>query len=358
MGNAVERFRDDSSAEREILGPALARLLGLSREMLNASLEAMLQGVARAPTERLSRRVSRHGCNTPVLVVLAGNVPALSVQPLLPALLLRVPVLLKSASAEPLFAPAFVEALTRREPLLKTAIAAVTWQGGDASVEELVLRRCRRVVAYGADASLTELRRRARGRLVEYGSKLSLAVVGREVDPKDIADGLARDIALFEQRGCLSIQSVISAGEARDLADALALALRRYAAVWPPGPCEPGLAAAVQQLRTEGLMRGLYQPTMDLEAGTVVVESEARISPSPGLRTVRIHAVEDLATLPLHLEAWSGRLQGVALAGGSAWALEPELSRLGVSRTALPGELQLPDACWPNSGHDPLAVFL
>ena len=60
----------------------------------------------------------------PTWVILAGNLPALAVQPLLPALALRRPVLLKSPSAEPLFAPAFLEALTRREPRLAGAVAA------------------------------------------------------------------------------------------------------------------------------------------------------------------------------------------------------------------------------------------
>ena len=104
-------------------------------------------------------------------------------------------------------------------------------------------------------------------------------------------------------------------------------------------------------------MRGLYCADLPLAVGTVVLETESRLIPSPGLRTVRIQPVADLARLPELLSEWSGRLQGAALAGGEAWDLEPHLANLGVSRFALPGELQTPDASWHNGGVHPLAVL-
>ena len=105
-------------------------------------------------------------------------------------------------------------------------------------------------------------------------------------------------------------------------------------------------------------MRGLHLADLDLRQGTVVVESQPPLSPSPGLRTVRIYPVDDLAHLPAQLQGWTGRLQGLALAGSAAWSLEPRLQELGISRSAEPGELQLVDACWRNGGHDPLESFL
>src|SRR6185312_1915288 len=88
--DTVATFLRQGSLERRALDPPLAKLCGLSREGLRAGLEA-------------------------VLVVLASNLPGLAVQPLLPALAAGRPVLLKSSSAEPLFAPAFLSALARRE---------------------------------------------------------------------------------------------------------------------------------------------------------------------------------------------------------------------------------------------------
>jgi hypothetical protein len=94
-----------------------------------------------------------------------------------------------------------------------------------------------------------------------------------------------------------------------------------------------------------------------LRQGTVIVDPDPELRPSPGLRTVRVHPLEDLGRLPEILGSWRGRLQGAALAGEEAWALEPELTGMGISRFAAPGELQSPDATWFNGGIDPLAAL-
>ncbi len=305
-----------------------------------------------------------------VLVILASNLPALAVQPLLPALAARRPVLLKSPSSEPLFAPAFVRALAHRLPPVAEAVAAASWRGGDEAIEAPLLARCETILAYGGDEALANLRRRAAeaggARLVSYGARTSLAAVARDADLGASAAGIARDVALFDQRGCLSVAAVYVEGDearSRELARALAESLGRRAASWPPGPAEPGELAAVQQVRTEASLRRLFAPGVagasgDPARGTVVVEPRASFQPTPGLRTVRVHPVADLAPLPAILEPWRGRLQGAALAGERALALAGALESLGVSRIAPPGELQSPDARWHNGGIDPLEVLL
>jgi hypothetical protein len=72
---------------------------------------------------------------------------------------------------------------------------------------------------------------------------------------------------------------------------------------------------------------------------------------------VRIHPLADCAQLPALLSAWSGRLQGAALAGAEAWDLSASLEELGVSRCAAPGALQSPDATWHNGGISPLVAL-
>jgi hypothetical protein len=359
----VEVFLAPGSPERQALDPALARLCRLSPEGLAAGLAAVLGGVRENPAAALferARGLSRGaagGTAGPVLAVLAANLPALAVQPLLPALALGRPVFLKSPSAEPLFAPAFLAALGRREPRLATAVAAAAWPGGDAALEAAVLAGVGTVLGYGGEEALADLERRAPGKLVRYGPKTSLAVVGKEVDPLAAARGLGRDVALFDQRGCLSIAAVYTAGDAEALAAGLAAALADLARRWPPGPAEPGAAAAAQQLRLTAEMRGLRLSSLPLGTGTVIVDPEPAFHPSPGLRTVRIHPLADLARLPAILAPWQGRLQGAALAGADAWRLAGALAGLGISRIAAPGELQSPDASWHNGGVDPLAAL-
>lgn len=356
-GETVARFLRPSSLERRALDPALARFGRLSRPGLEAALETVLGGVRREAAAAVLAGTRRPAEAGPVLVVLAGNLPALAVQPLLPVLALRRPVLLKSSSAEPLFAPAFLAALARREPRLAGAVAAATWPGGEAELEAPVLAGVGTVLAYGEREALDDLERRAPGKVVEYGPKTSLGVVGADADLRDAAFGLARDIALFDQRGCLSIAAVYTSGDAAALAGHLGVALSDFARRWPPGPSVRPELVAVQHVRLEAEMRSLHQEPLSLQTGTVIVDPNPTFRPSPGLRTVRVHPLPDLGRLPELLLPWRGRLQGAALAGREAWDLEPRLRDLGLSRTAPPGELQSPDASWHNGGIDPLEAL-
>jgi len=364
----VEAFLDPRSPERRELAPPLAALCGLSAAGLDAGLAAVLGGVRRDPAAALLARAAAltgaAGAPAPVLVVLASNLPALAVQPLLPALALRRPVLLKSPSSEPLFAPAFLAALTRREPRLAGAVAAATWPGGDAELEAPLLAAAGAIVAYGGSEALADLERRAAGkRFVGYGPKMSLAAIEMSAGtapPEELAAGLARDVALFDQRGCLSVVAVYVAGgldDAARLAACLEAALGDLAVRWPSGPAAAPALAAVQQLRLESELRGLPPASLPPAAGTVLLEPEPELRPSPGLRTVRVHPLSDLDRLPEILAPWRGRLQGAALAGPAAWRLAPRLVDLGISRCAAPGDLQSPDASWHNGGIDPLEAL-
>jgi hypothetical protein len=357
-GDTVATFLRPGSLERRALDPPLARLCGLSREGLRAGLEAVLGGVRREPAALLFARARLASADAgPVLVILASNLPGLAVQPLLPALALGRPVLLKSPSAEPLFSPAFLSALVRREPRLGAAVAAATWEGGDAELEDQVLAGVGTVLAYGGQEALDDLQRRAPGKVIAYGPKISLAVVGADVEPRQAAEGLARDIALFDQRGCLSVVAVYTGGDGETLGQALAEELLDLARRWPPGPPSRPALVAVQHLRLEAEMRGFWHSSLAPREGTVVVDPALELRPSPGLRTVRVQPLADLSRLPGLLRSWKGRLQGAALAGKAAWKLEPKLRELGISRFSPPGELQSPDATWHNGGIDPLEAL-
>lgn len=371
--DAVAAFLDPASPERRQVQEALLQGSRLSPEGLEAGLRAVLGGVRGASAARLFAEAARRArpralaSNGFALIVLAGNLPALAVQPLLPALAARRPALLKSPSAEPAFAPAFVAALARRLPALGEALAAATWSGGDEALEAPLLGRAGVVLAYGDEDAVASLERRTResggARFVGHGPKTSVAAVSAEALIGNVALGLARDVALFDQRGCLSVAAVYLEGDgraARALADALAGELGRLARELPPGPADAAAAGAVQQVRGEAEARGLHAPPVGagLAAGTVIVEARHAFRPSPGLRTIRVHPLPDLARLPEILAPWRGRLQGAALAGAAAEALAPALAELGVSRTAAPGRLQHPDALWHNGGVHPLEALL
>ncbi len=358
----IAAFLEPGSPERSALLPRLLASSRLSPEGLTEGLEIVLGGASGAAAAALARRAEAATAAAPdrlAGVVLAGNIPALAVQSLLPALLLGRPLLLKSSSSEPWFAPALVAALVAREPTLAGAFAAVTFGVDDTAALAAAFGEADPLLAYGGTEAVASLSATFGARLVAHGPKASVAFVGAEVDPVGTARGLARDIALFDQRGCLSVQAVYTDGDPQELAEALAWALELESARLPHGPIDAPTAAAVQQLRaTADLQPGrCSERHLALAVGTVLVESETFFRPVPGLRTVRVHGVSKLTdALPAFAE-WKGRLQGAVLAGPTADELAASLPLLGFSRLAPPGELQSADASWANGGIDPLEVF-
>lgn len=358
---SVGALLDPESDERRALMPALVATSRLSPEGLTEALEVVLAGWTGEAAARLAARARSGGVSSPAGVVLAGNVPGLAAQSLLPALLAGRPLLIKSASSEPLFAPALVAALARREPALGEAFAAVTFAGGEPGLARAAFAETGVVLAYGGADALAALAGELGERLVAQGPKASLAFVAGEIDPITTGKALARDVALLDQRGCLSVQAVWVEGseaDAREVAEALAFGLEIEERRLPPGPADAHALGAVQQLRGEAELRdariGRDRPAA---AGTVVLTSEVAFRPSPGLRSVRVHAVARVGDALVALDPWRGRLQGAALAGEGARAISDELSALGLSRLAEPGRLQSADAAWANGGIDPFAVF-
>jgi hypothetical protein len=380
----VDAFRTPQSEERCRLDPELRSATALSQPCLDASLDALLDGftpaevrtvlarsravIARARAA-ITRARSAHAAAPPAasapaphLIVLAASLPGVVVQPLLVSLALRRPALLKSSSREPFFAPAFVAALAAREPSLADAVAALSWRGGDTAIEEPLLEVTDRVVAYGGALALADLRRRAGQRLIAFGPKASVALIGATVDGAElerVAAGLARDVALFEQRGCLSLQAIYTDGDADALARALAPALRAAAQRWPPPPLAAADAAALRLAREEAAFLGCRVAATPLEQATVIVDPRSLFLPTAGHRMVRIHPVPELAAALDILGPHRARLQGAALAGASAQdhGLRRRLAALGVSYLCAPGRLQSPGASWSNGGVDLVAAL-
>ena len=383
-------FLDPGSPERRALDSNLAQATGLSPAGLNHGLRTIGAGMLGKPAATELRRPKHQQEDGFSLVILPASPPGLMLQSLLPALAARAPVLFKASSAEPHFAPAFLAALSKRLPTLRDAYAAATWTGGDASVEAHLYEAARLVVAYGGEETIHALAARGRAprrttgrpapprqscrpaprranrrwaarvetaaphRLITFGPKLSLGWVGADADLEKAARGMALDIATFEQRGCLSVHAVFAApGIAADFATALTAALVELATELPAGRGSAAERAGVRLAREDADLRALLCHGDALDAGTVILESNDRIDPSPGLRTVRIHGVSELPTL----DDWNGRLQGVAVAGRMPASVRRAFEQAGVSRFAPAGELQATDAAWRNGGIDLAAEF-
>jgi len=354
----TEALLDPESEERRALMPALVATSRLSAEGLSEALGVIVGGARESAVETLVARLGEAATRAPAAVVLAANVPALAVQTMLPALLLGRPLLVRSSSREPLAAAALVGALTRREPALAEAFAALTWRGEAAELEEAAFAGAERIVAYGGAAAIAGLAARWGDRLVAHGPRASLALVAGVHDPLGVARALARDVSLLDQRGCLSVQAVYVTGDPRPLGEALAFALEAEGKTLPPGPVDAATAAAVQQMRGEAALRDALLSDLELATGTVVTAPDARFAPVPGLRSVRLHAIAAPDEAGEALAPWRGRLQGMAWAGEEGEAAARTLaSPLGLARIAAAGRLQHAEAGWASGGIDPLAAL-
>lgn len=367
----VTAFLDPASTERQALDPRLLAATGLSPEGLSASLRALLSGFRGAPLGVLAARARALAtiepaprADGPLVVILAAEPVGLAVQTLLPALLRRRTVLYKTSTHERWFTPAFVASLASRLPAIGEAVVVTCWSGGDEGSERRALGDADQVIAYGGAAAVRSLAKRVPvDRLTVFGPRLSLGVLGADADLTAAARGFARDITGFDQRGCLALQAIFVAGAggenatgASRRADELARHLATALADQPP-PGTPTLAglAGQRQVETDAALRGLPLYRVDPTEpawGLVVVDPEPRLRPSPGLRTVRLLPIAAAAAIPAALASWRGQLQGVALAGADALALSCELTALGASWLAPPGELQCPDATWNNGDVD------
>jgi hypothetical protein len=295
--------------------------------------------------------------------VLASNVPGLAVPAIALGCLAGAAVLIKSGRHDTHSAPAFRRALAAVDPELAETVVAAYWPGGDPAYDDALLPRADVVVATGSDATIDALAARLPRPPIAYGTRLSVAAVGRDAlaEPDALAARLAVDVALYEQRGCLSPHAVFvedggavsSLGFARHLAAALDVLAVRL----PPAP------ASVEEraVRRAFVLEAEWERGVGARVGaggTVIHDARPSLRATCGLRTVRVHPMPALAALPEMLPAGVVECIGVAAPADQIAALVPALARLGVSRVCRLGAMQRPPLSWPRGQRPPLAALL
>ncbi len=348
LAAAARRWRADAA-----LRDALPAQAGLSPPVLGAGLDAAADALdADAMIALADRELGAIRPPRPWLVahVLASNVPALGVPAIALTCLAGAAAVIKSGRADRLSAPAFRRALEAEDAELAATVVTAYWPGVDTATARAALAPADIVVATGQDATLASLARRLAGRLVAHGERTSIVVVGRGAEPGDgLAERVARDVALHDQRGCLSPAAVYVEDDADAFADRLVAALAAVADAWPPGPLAAAERAAHRVAVAEAEWTGAR--ALGDAAGTVLLAPDARPRPCPGRRTVWVHP---LAGLPDLLPP--GRIECVGVAG-TVLDLDA-LRRLGVSRVCAAGRMQRPPLSWPRGQHAPLRALL
>jgi hypothetical protein len=351
---------------REGLARALA---GWSGAALRSLVDAELGGIAALAGET---RTACAGFDT-TAVILAGAIPMPTLLALVAPLVLRSPVLAKAAARDPVTPRLVARSLAETDAELARALGVVEFPGADAERTAALLEaEC--IVASGSDATIAALRARipdAR-RLVARGHRLSLAALGPDATRgpalQRAAAGLAVDVALWDQLGCLSpvaVHAVDPDPAACDrVAEALAEELAAAEQRWPRGRVDAATAAAIQAARDEAELRGAAGRRVTVLASrgtawTVVREDAPPLRPGPLHRFVRVHPARSPEELSAALAPVGRTLAAIALEGFGPRARGVTLAcaELGASRLCAPGTLQAPPLGWHAEGAGVLAPF-
>jgi Acyl-CoA reductase (LuxC) len=411
IGRVAERWLGGGDPDRREAERLLPQSTGYAPAAIHEALEHLFAGLRAAPLAELLRAelgdaaaldrfVPRRGADGadlgptvrtraigPRLTVVwaAGNVPVAALPDMLHALLLKSPCVVKSAAEEPLLPALFARSLAREAPWLGDAVAVLHWPGEDAAVGQALLRHADAVIASGTDASLASLRAwvadgqrlapsplpPAGTRFQAHGHRVGFGVIGREAltaaSLDDAAARAARDVALFDQQGCMSPQFfyVEEGGEqgAQALAGRIAAALAGWEERAPRRPLSAAEAAAIHQLRAVYEMRALARPDVLLLASspgtawTVIVDPDVSFASSCLNRTVLLCPVADAGQVPERVASLAGHLQTVvaALPELRLFELAERLAPLGVTRVAPLGRAQFPDPLARHDGYARLA---
>src|ERR1019366_3571854 len=370
LARAFELWRDRDYARRREAIAAIARSAGYSVAMLENSIDALLKPFTSDALKSIAARVSSSGgIDRPRTVgfIAAGNVTGAGMHEIAIALVAGAGVLVKTASAEPIFFAEFARTLAEIDRDARARIEVFHWSRARADLTAALIANCERVVAYGDDLTIESLHNRPN--VIGFASRVSAAVVAPgAINPPRIdrvAELLARDVALFEQLGCLSLHHVFvvshTGDAARDLAIRMSAALERMGKSMPPAKIPLRDAAEIRAVRERARWRRIAGEPVELFEGdrlewTVVFEPSSAwgdsFKVSPGFRTVYVTPVRDLGEFRDCIGAVSGRIEAMAVAGdeSEAASIGATVGSIGIPYVCAPGEMQSPPLDWRHGG--------
>ena len=386
---AVARWLKPDDPHRRQAEEALPAITGFSPQMIKEGITLMMEGLRadrlrslikedlgdpRFLDEFRPRLVGRSKAFGPRLIthVLAGNIPAVSATGLIAALLVKSASLTKTASDEPLFASLFARTLIDLEPRLSDCLAVVGWKSGTdeaRDLEEIAFHQADMVIAMGSEETLSHLQKRLSTgrtipRLLGYGHRVSFGLIGREVleNLDDIANRAAMDVAMYDQRGCLSPHLFYVETDGKhspyQFAHALGEALAKLQVKIPRGTVSTQTAATLHHFRSTYEVQQADGQKIHIFGSehqnlwTVIYEEDPSFSLSPLFRTVRVKPIDDLQQVAQPLSNWRPYLQaaGIAVSPERLLPLAETLGAVGVNRICSIGQMQKPAVGWHQDG--------
>ena len=365
----ARRFEGATLADAVTLIQSLEKVTRLSRPILRESWRNLFSQITEGKMQRWWREVSdeRGSGEYPKLIGLfaPGNIPGVAVLPLVQLSLLGIPVIIKNASDEPFLVPLLLHELAQIDNVVAGRLVTLHWSRQDEAITEAFISSVARVVAFGHDETLENLRPVGSNAFDGFGDKLSVAIVNPNCVAQEDMHHLAYDIAMFDQKGCMSPQFVFLITNnwqtteyfCKRLAQALAEIERRF----PAGHWRDSDSAAVQQWR--GAMEArqaegeqvTYLRSSKL-SWTVAGANSFDLHERVALRFARVWRMDNTAAVFRLLASVSGSLQAVSLLleeeemqqAQELFAGAEDSSKVRFPETLLaaPGRLQKPMFNW------------
>ncbi len=294
-----------------------------------------------------------------MLAILPGNVLGPAIATAYCAAAAGATIMLKSSSRELCLANIVAEQFESLGPPIAGTLKALRWTGGDEDFESKIFPLASRIIVFGDDATIADVKRRAPSNVtvVGYGSAYSLGYVPAGSDMAAAAKAAATDVALFDQRGCLSPQTIYVEGDdskAILFAHALSGALARVGRALPRGQAGGAEKAAVAEFIRRLMVRALAPKTHALDTVIVgpdidgipefVVGAEAFSAPTcAGFgRIVVVKPVHSPSDAAGAAKTLGHRLDSIGVASALSPQLRGAFANCGASRLCSLGEMQRP----------------
>ncbi len=398
IARIADNWRDDEFPFRKLaldLGPAAtgfsrATLTAgldtffarLTEENLNLLLEQELGDTRRmdeftsSPGERLEKRAALAQGPALIAHIAAGNLPCPALMSLIHGLLLRSAQFLKCARGTALLPRLFAHSLYDAEPKLGACLEIVEWPGGTVPVEEALFAEADCVTATGTDETLAAIRQRLpqHVRFLGHGHRISFGYLTRDslthAQARLLAQQAARDVAAWDQQGCLSphLFYVEKDGpvSAERFAELLAKELENHEQLAPRGPLDVSSTASIATRRAFYEVRAAHSPetrqwcSADSTAWTVVYEADARFQISCLNRFVFVKEINDLDEVLRAAETVRSHIStvGLAVSASEAKQIARKLAQWGATRICPLGQMQNPPLTWRQDGCSPLNALV
>ncbi|MDQ6780725.1 MAG: hypothetical protein M3Z37_06190 [Candidatus Eremiobacteraeota bacterium] len=342
-------------ADSDVRGRARVALCGQSwpPATVERALDDALRGFDAGVEAWLAGQPDVRGATC--VAILPGNIigPALNVA--FCGAVAGARVLLKSAREERRLAELVVEQLATLDVTTGISVSAAYWSGGDAAIETDMFSRVERVIVFGSDEAVASITRRvpANVAVIAYPDACSIAFIAKGASFAAASEAVSWDIAMFDQRGCMSPQTIYVEGDepgAIRFAQALHSALVRRDHDLPKATSSPKEAEALANV-IRGLQVSALSPvthaltTLHLGAScgqtpTFVIAVEPYSEPvSVGFgRVVVVKPCENELAFRRAARSLGGRLEAIGIASDAVM----QLGDAGARRVCSLGEMQRP----------------